>query len=159
MAIQLGDIKFFVAGSGLGGAISSGEVPSTLNALFDIISAQDGTEGGVEYRGLYVKNETSGTNALINGGITLTSGSGDMFTDIEIALAVEGVDAQMEELADEDSAPAGGVIFSGLNDKLDFPVYLEKGSYIGVWIKRIVTSGSSAINDSCTLAVTGETGA
>lgn len=159
MALQTGDMKFKLsANGGLGGAIQSGDVPNTLNGFFDLISAQEGTDGMIDYRCLYIKNETAGSNALINGAITLASQASDTYTTIAIGLAPEGINGTAQAIGDENTEPTG-VTFSDSNTPITFPANIEKNEYIALWIRRTVTSGSSAINDSTTLSITGETSA
>src|SRR5687768_16649754 len=85
----------------LGGARSTqagGIVPTALtaNSMFDDVSGAEETAGDIEYRGLYIFN--SGDVAAQNVVIWLQSNTSDADTQIAMALAGEGVNAQMETI-------------------------------------------------------------
>jgi hypothetical protein len=114
MPIVTTDIKFYLSGgaansdpnASLGGVISSTEVSGTaLNNIFDDVSGDESGPGDVEYRGIYVKN-THGSLTLQGAKLWLeseVSGGGD----IAIALAGEGLNATMETVVNESTAPVG----------------------------------------------------
>jgi hypothetical protein len=168
MPIVSSDIKYYLSGgaansdpnAALGGAISSTQLSGTpLNNLFDDVAGAESSAGDTEYRGIYVKN-THGTLTLQDAKLWIESqvASG---ANVEIALADEGLNATMETIANEDTAPSGPV-FSAPTDK---PSGLSLGNipagqFFGIWVKRIVPPASSAqANDGATLRVEGDTDA
>ena len=123
-----------------GGLITSG----ALNNLFDNVSGAEASAGDVEYRGIYIRN-THGSLTWQDVKVwvkTLTSSAG---TELDIALADEGVNVAMETIADETTAPTGPTFTrptskgTGL-DAGDIPA----GQFKGVWIRRTIPAGASA---------------
>jgi hypothetical protein len=168
MPIVSGDIKYYLSGgagnsdpnAALGGIISATEVSATaLNNIFDNVSGAESTPGESEYRGIYVKN-THGTLTLQSAKLWLESevASG---ANISIALADEGLNATMETIANEDTAPSGPS-FSAPTTKAAGLLLgnIPNGQYYGFWIKRTVPPATGAqAADGVTLRVEGDTDA
>ena len=158
MAILTTDVDTFLSGgaSNSDPNASLGGLRSTTTELNPAVSEEnlfanvDGTEasdGSTKYRGLYYENgHASITLEATTIWISTTTPSSD--TVIALALAGEGLDATMETIADEDTAPvgetftspatkAGGLVMG------DVPTL----QHFGCWVRRIVTAAASAFND------------
>lgn len=156
MAIASSDLKFYLSGgaansdpnASLGGVISSVEITSaSLHNLFDRVSGAESASGDVEYRGFYFKN-THGTLTLSDVFAWFVSNTPSSDTDLAIALAAEGVNAQMETLANESTAPAT-VSFSAPSSKgtgLSMG-NIAAGQYYGIWARRTVGAAAAAYSD------------
>lgn len=173
MPIVASDIKFRLSGgasntdpnAALGGAMSTagGGIITTdvLNNLWDNVSGTEAGAGDTEYRGIYIRNE-HGSLTYTNPILWISSNTTSGDDTIEIALADEAVDAEMETIGDESTAPTGPT-FSAPATKGAPGLSLGSlgvNSFKGVWIKRIVNSSASAANaNPYTLSVEGETAA
>ncbi len=146
----------------IGGPISTTELTDDeLHNLFAKVDAQEAEDGSTKYRGIYVKNENGHTLTLEDAIAYIESQSTSGDTSIEIAVADEAIDASMERLANEDTAPTAisgsWVSDTGTENGSDIGD-LDDGSYRGVWVKRIVNASASAYgNDSATAGFRGET--
>ena len=168
MAIVSGDIKYYLSGgagnsdpnASLGGVISSTEVSGTpLNNLFDDVSGEESGPGDVEYRGIYVKN-THGSLTLQAAKLWLESEvSGG--AAIAIALAGEGVNATMETIANESTAPVGESFTSPTSKATGLSMgNIAAGQRYGFWLRRTVPSSTPAqAADGVTPRVEGDTDA
>lgn len=144
----------------LGGALSTaagGVVDdNVLHDIFDLVSGAERLAGDIEYRGIYVRNE--GADTLFGAVIWISSDTTAAFTELDIALAAEAVNATMATIANESTAP-GGVTFShpstegtGLSIG-DIPA----GQMKGIWLRRTVSAGSTAqASDTCQISVAGD---
>jgi len=166
--ITTADIKYYLSGgasntdpnASLGGVISTTElVDDTLHNLFAKVGAAEALAGSTKYRALYIKNTNAASLTLqdIVAYISSQTTSGD--TSIEISVATEVSDATIQTIVNEDTAPTGQTYISatGVAEGQDMGD-LAAGSYRGVWIKRIVTSGATAYgSDEATIGCRGET--
>lgn len=169
MAITSSDLEYRLSGgasntspaSALGGAmstVSGGIITSAaLNNLFDDVSGDESAAGDIEYRGIYVKN-AHGSLTWQSVKIWISSLTSSADTELDIALADEGVNAAMETIADEATAPSGPS-FSRPTTKSGglSPGDIPAGQYVGVWVRRTVTAGAAAANDTGTLRAEGDT--
>lgn len=163
MALNAADIKFYEsanAGSdskgNLGGAITITEVSTTVNQFFDLISPAEAVAGMTDYRCFYIKN-TSTTNDLLNGTVTISGTPSDANTKISIGLVEVNTTAQA--ITNELTVPSG-ITFVEQGDvslPLTMSANLVQGQHVAVWVKREVSSGVGAISDGCTIRVNGET--
>lgn len=165
MAIVAGDIKKYLSGgagnsdpnASLGGVISTTEVvDDSANNLFDVADAAEALAGSVKYRAIFIKN-THGTLTLINPVVYIDSETTSAETDIKIALADES-GSPIETIADEDTAPVGPTFYDadGVGNGLSLG-NLAPGAVKGVWLKYTINASASAVNDSLTIGVRGET--
>lgn len=156
MPIVASDLKVRLSGgasnsdvnASLGGAKSSTEVTdNTTHNLFDQVSGTESNAGDTEYRGVYLHNGHGSLTAQ-NTHVYISSNTASSDTTIDIALAGEGLNATMETIANENTAPAGetfsapGSYAAGL-DMGNIP----SGQHYGLWIRRTVTAGAAAAND------------
>lgn len=136
----------------------------SLNDLFDDISGAENAASTVDYRGIAILNN-NGANVLENPVVYL---SAETAGGASIAVAVDSVaasakgsaGAQMLQIANETTAPAGPLSFSspttiGTGLALsNIPVANVKG----IWIRRTAANSSALSADGVTIAVTGDTG-
>lgn len=169
MAITATDIEFRLSGgasnssgdASLGGTISSNAVSASINAFFDRVTGAEASAGDTEYRCLYIRNSHA-TLTLYAAAVWISSNTPSGSTAISIGLGAAAVGATETAVANESTAPGGGVSFSapstygaGLSIG-DIPA----GSYKAVWIKRVVDASAPAYNnDTFTLNVQGDSGA
>ena len=134
----------------LGGVMSTttAVTDNTTHNLFDQVDGTESAAGDTEYRGVYLLNNHGSLSAQ-NTRVYISSNTSSADTNIQIALAGEGVNATMETIANENTAPAGETF----NDTpVDYATGLNMGTLAagqryGLWIKRVVTAGAAAVND------------
>jgi hypothetical protein len=134
----------------LGGVMSTTTVvtDNVTHNLFDQVDGTESSAGDTEYRGVYLLNNHGSLTAQ-NVRVYISSNTASADTNIQIALAGEGLNATMETIANENTAPAGEVF----NDvPVSYATGLNMGNIpfgqrYGLWIKRIVNSAAAAVND------------
>ena len=176
MAIVAADIKFRYSGgaantsaaASLGGIMSTdagGTIDDNVaNDLFDNVSSAESAAGDTEYRGFYVENG-HGTLALQNARVYVSADTTSATEELDIAIADEDVDVTMETIANESTAPTGPTFShpttyaAGLNLNTGTPATgLVAGSQRGVWIRRVVNSGTAAVTaNTGTIKAEGDT--
>jgi hypothetical protein len=167
MSILASDIKFLLSGgasnsdpdASLGGIISSTEVvDDTLENLFDNVTGAEHTAGDTEYRCIYVKNNSAESAANVKVYIETNTPGAD--SAVQIGLDLAGVDGTADTVADENTAPSPAVTFSsadGYANALNIGT-VAAGEVMAVWIKRIITAGSTAqANDNAVIKVSVDT--
>jgi hypothetical protein len=101
------DIRFRLSGgasnanptTSLDGAMSStGITTGTDNNLFDDVSSAEHAAGDTEYRSFYVRNN-NGTDTLFNAVVWLSANTTSTESEVDIAVADEGVNVTMETSA------------------------------------------------------------
>ncbi len=167
MPIVTAEIQYRLSGgagnsdpnASLGGIISATEiVTATLQNLFASVGAQEAQDGSVKYRGIYIIN----TNATITWQsvfLWIQANTPSPTTTFDISLATEGVNATIQTIVDEDTAPVGQVFTAPATKAtgLDMSDIPATQSY-GVWVRRTVTAGTAALAvDNAILEVEGET--
>lgn len=160
VAAATGDSSAGTAAGSLGDQVSTTQLTdATLNNLFDDVSGSESAAGDVEYRCIFVLNN-HGSLTLQNATVAVQSqttggGSIDIATD-NIAVSAKGSgSAQAAVIANESATPSGVSAFGAgplaLGD-------IGPGQVKGVWVRRTVTAGASALNpDGAILRVTGDT--
>jgi len=155
-----GDSQAGTAATSLGDQVSTTQITdATMNNLFDDVSGAESAAGDVEYRCIFVLNNHA-TLTLQNATVAVqsqTSGGAsiDIATD-NIAVSAKGSgSAQAATVANENTAPTGVSAFGAgplaLGD-------IGPGQVKGVWIRRTVGAGTSALNpDGGIIRVTGDT--
>jgi hypothetical protein len=167
--IAAGDIDYHLSGgaanndpdAALGGAISSVElVDASLHNLFDIVGSDEAAAGDSEHRCIYVKNAHP-TLTLQNAKVWIQTQTPSGDTDIQIALAGEGVNGTAETVADESTAPSGETFSAPANEGEALAIGdIPPGQHQAIWIKRNIGVGAGAYNnDSAVLRVKGDTAA
>lgn len=169
MPIVAGDIDFHLSGGvgntdpnlALGGVRSTTQVVDNVdNNIFDDVTGTEAGSGDTEYRGLYFRNAHA-TITLLNTRIWIESNTTSTDDTADIALAGEGLNATMETVANENTAPVGEVFSAPAN----YAAGLVMGSvpatqHYGFWIRRTVNASAAAFNaNSFQLKLQGETSA
>ena len=167
MSVIASDIKFYLSGGAgnsdpdvsLGGAKSTTEITdNSLNNLFDNVSGAEHVVGDTEYRCFFVKNDSA--EVAYNVKIYIETNTPAVDDTAEIGLDLAGVGDSADTVADEDTAPSPAVTFSTANsyaNALDIGT-LGAGQSHAVWVKRIVSAGSTAqANNTATLKVSVDT--
>ena len=173
MSVISSDIKIYLSwGAGntdpnasLGWVISSTEVvDNTLNNLFDNVSWVEHTAWDINYRCIYIKN-TNATDTAYNSRIFIDSNTIAVDDTINIGKDLAGVgDGSStwvaDTIADEHTDPDPAVTFTTAVDYVNAILLTDipAGSCHAVWIKRIVSAGTTAqSNNEATLKVSVDT--
>lgn len=143
-------------GTGTGAVITTSN--TTLNNLFDNISKAENFAGTVDYRCVYIHNDTSTPGALFANGALYKSGS-------SLATFQFGMEAAKNTaastIANETTAPTGITFVTATSSSplalMTSSNTLNPGDYIGVWIKRTADhiTGSGTVTDTLSLVVSG----
>lgn len=131
---------------------------ATLNALFDDVSGTESAAGDTEYRCLFILNNNATLTAQnVTIAVQSETGAG---TTITIGLDAAGVtakglgSAQAQTIANESTAPTSVTFAAGPTAVANVPA----GSCFAVWVRRVVTAGTGAINpDTAVLRVSVDT--
>ena len=130
----------------LGGVISTTALTNnSLHNLFDEVSGTESLAGDTEYRGIYIlNNHGSLTMKVTRVYISQNSTSAD--SEMDIAQADDGLNATMETVANESTAPTGPTFshpttYAGGIDYGNIP-FSQK---YGLWCKRVINAGAAAI--------------
>lgn len=169
MAITAADLKFYFSGgtsntdpdASLGGIISTTEITdSSDNNLFDDVTGAEADTGDTEYRGFYLKN-THGTLTLQDSKLWFSSNTTSADDTLNMALAGEGVNATMETIANESTAPSGESFSAPASKGAGLSVgNIAAGQRYGIWLQRVVNASASAINaNAATINWEGDTAA
>lgn len=154
MSIIAENLDFFLSGgaansdvdASLGGAKSSVElVDNTLNNLFDDVSGAEHTAGDIEYRCIFIKN-SNGSDTAYNSKVYIDTNTPGVDSAITIGLDLTGKGDVADTVADEDTAPDPAVTFvtaDGYANALDLG-NLAAGESYPIWIKRVISAGSTA---------------
>lgn len=167
MAIVEADIKLYLSGgaansdpnASLGGAISSTEwAGAVLHDLFDKVTGDENAASDVEYRGIYVKNNHGSlTWEAVKLWITDVVAGG---ADIAVALAGEGLNATMETVANENTAPSGETFSAPTTKGAGLSLGdIPAGQRYGIWVRRTATNSAAVDADGATLNLEGDTAA
>ena len=168
MAIIASDIKFYLSGgagntdpnASLGGIISTTEITDdTLDNLFDNVSGAEHTAGDTEYRCFYVKN-TNGTDTAYAVKLYIDTNTPAVDDTILIGLDLAGANATGDDIADESTAPSPAVTFVTAVDLANALSLgnLAAGVRYAIWVKRVVSAGSTAqANNSAILKISLDT--
>jgi hypothetical protein len=158
-----GDTTSSTPAASLGDQVSTTAITTaTLNNLFDDVSGAEASAGDVEYRGIFVLNNHAsltllGANVYI---VSQTAGGGTIDIGLDpAAISAKGAaGAQAATIANESTAPAG-VTFSAPTSGSPLVIGdLAPGQVKGIWLRRTVTAGASALNpDGVILATAGDT--
>jgi hypothetical protein len=136
----------------------------SLNDLFDDISGAENAASTVDYRGIAILNNNA-SNVLENPVVYI---SAETAGGASIAVAVDSTatsakgsaSAQMLQIANETTAPAGPLSFSS-------PTTIGTGLALsniptsnvkGIWIRRTAANSAALSADGVTIAITGDTG-
>lgn len=173
MPIVSTDIKNFHSGgaansnqaSDLGGAIGNEITDNIDNNAWSDVPGTEAQSGSTKYRGEYYKNNHASLE-LQNARAFIPTNTTSADDTIAIAVADEGAGngsstGVMETIANENTAPVGPAFSAPATYAagLSLPGMTTLKVH-GVWKRRIVTAGASAINaNSYQVTVQGETAA
>ena len=158
MAIVAADILYRLSGEAgntdedlaFGGVMSTTTViiDNSANNLFDKITGAQSTAGRTQYHGFYVLNN-HGSLPLENGKIWIDSETTHAGVDIEIGLALEGLNVTMDTIADEVTAPDPAVTFvDAATEGAALTLgNIPSGQRFGIWVKQVVDAGTLAKTD------------
>lgn len=164
MAIQSTDIQYRLSGgasntsaaASLGGAKSSAAVPV---AIFDDVSSAEAAAGDAEYRCVYVHNGHASLT-LIGAVLFILANTPSTSTTVDVGPGTSAVNGTEQSVADESTAPSG-VTFSAAASQAagialgDIPA----GQSRAVWVRRTISAGAGAVNDTFSFRVVGDTAA
>lgn len=139
-------------------------VDATDNNLFDDISGDENAASDVEYRGFFVYNN--------HGSLTWQSVvawlSSEVAGGANAAIAIDGTGVtannsasqQMEEVANENTAPSGESFSSPTTKGTGLSIgNIPAGSVQGIWVRRTATNSAAQNADGVTIRCEGDTAA
>lgn len=145
----------------LGGAMSTvgGGIITTdvLNNDMDDITSVEASAGITIYHGYFWEN-THGSLTYIQPKMYIDTQTASGDTSVEMAIAGEAKNLSIETVASETTAPIGEVFSAPANFAAGINVGdLDAGDYRGWWCKYIVNASASAILDTYTIGIQGDT--
>lgn len=169
MAIAASDIDLVISGgasetdpnNALGGAKSTAGggviVTDVLNNDMDDITSAEASAGITIYHGYFYEN-THGSLTYIAPKFYIASQTSSGDTSVEVAIADEAKNLDIETIANEETAPSGPVFTTPANFAAGIATGdLDASDYRGLWVKYIVGSSAAAVLDSYTLGIQGDT--
>ena len=160
-----GDSNTGTAAGSLGKYVSTTEMSTGANALFDDISGAENAASTVDYRCFFVLNNHATLtlqNAVVYLSAEVAGGAGIAIATDNIAISSKtSASSQAAQIANETTAPSGVSAFSS-------PTTAGTGLALGnigpgqvkaVWVRRTAANSAALNNDGVTLAVTGDTAA
>lgn len=171
MAIVVTDILSRLSGGpsnsdpdlSLGGVMSTTTELNPVVAeenLFNNVPGAEASTGSTKYRALYLLNN-HGSLTLENTVIWFPTQTPSSDTIIAMALAGEGLNATIETVADEDTAPIGETFTSPATKGAGLSMgNVPFSQRFGFWLRRIVSPSASAFdNDDWQFEIEGDTAA
>lgn len=169
MAIAASDIKLRISGANAsatdpngsyGGAMSTVSggiiVTNVLNNDMDDITSAEASSGITIYHNYYYKNE-HGSLTYISPKFYIDTQTNSGDTSVAMALVAEAKNVATTRLANETTAPSGITFTTPANYAGGIAIgSLDSGDYRGIWVKYIVGSSASAVLDSYTLGIQGD---
>lgn len=143
------------AAASLGGIISSNAAPA---GIFDNVSSGEAAAGDVEYRCFYIRNG-HGSLTLLGAKVWIQANTPSGDTTIDIGLGSAAISGNEQTIADESTAPIGGVTFAAAaNEAAALSIGdLAPGATRSVWVRRTVGAAAAAASDSFTIRAKGDT--
>jgi hypothetical protein len=129
----------------LGGAKSSNAASSTVDQLFDQVSASEATAGDTEYRCIYLHNG-NGSSSMLNTVVWISSNTPSASTTLDIGVGTAAVNGTEQTIANESTAPVS-VTFSAPSTQGtglalgDIP----PGEHKAIWLRRTVSAAAGAV--------------
>ncbi len=142
----------------LGGIKSSTVAPTTLNGLFDSVGAAEALAGDVEYRCIYLHNN-SATDTMTNAVVFVSANTPLAGTTIDIGVGTAAINAAEQTIANENTAPTTVTFSAPASADLGLALgNIPLGQHKAIWLRRTVTAGSgSSASDTFTLGYRCET--
>jgi hypothetical protein len=138
-----------VGNASLGGAKSSNAASSSIDALFDQVSAAEAVAGDVEYRCVYLHN--AGSVDMLDPVVWIAANTPLAGSVLAIGVGTAAINDTEQTVANESTAPAG-VTFSepasqGAGLALGSPI--PAGQHKAIWLRRTITAGAgNSANDT-----------
>ncbi len=129
----------------LGGAKSANAASGSIDAMFDQTSSAEAAAGDVEYRCVYLHNN-NGSSTMLSAVVWIGANTPNANTTLAIGVGSSAVNGTEQTIADESTAPIGGVTFSepatqgaalALGD-------IPPGQHRAIWLRRTVTAAAPA---------------
>lgn len=144
----------------LGGArstVAAGVIVSdTLHNLWDDVNGDEAVAGDAEYRAVYVENANP-TLVLQAPKLWIEVPSPSPKSEIDVALAVEGLNGEVEAVADEGTTPPVVAFVRPFSKASGVSLpELSPGSYHGIWLRRTIDPSAGALNESPAIRVEGD---
>jgi len=118
---------------------------SADNNIFDDVSGAEASSGDTEYRGSYLRN-AHGSLTWLEVHLWIESNTPGAGDQIAIALAGEGINATMETIADESTAPVGETFSEPANYAAGLDMNdIATVQHYGFWQRRVVAAGAAAV--------------
>ena len=164
MSVVAGEIKFYLSGgaanadpdASLGGVTSSVQVGAAIHDLFDSVTPEEATAGDTEYRAIDIVN-TNPTDDLEQAYLYISGETTSANSTIALGYDAAGT----QSVANESTAPGGGVTFSAPTTKatgIALGDIAANGGKKRVWLRRTITAGAAKLaGDAGQLSVTGGT--
>jgi hypothetical protein len=136
----------------LGGVKSSNAMSSTIDALFDAVTAAQAVSGLTEYRCIYLHNANA-ADLMTAARVWLSANTPLAGTTIDIGVGSSALNATEQTTANETDAPTG-VTFSAPSTAATGLALgnIPFGQHRAIWLRRTVTAGSgSSANDTFTV--------
>lgn len=162
MAIAQTDIQYRLSG-GAGNAspaASLGGAKSTTAAgasIFDDVSSAEAVAGDTEYRCVYVHNAHASLT-LVGAVVWIPTNTPSASTTVDVGVGTSAVNGTEQTVADENTAPSSVTFAAAATQGAGIALGdIPAGQSRAVWLRRTITAGAGAVNDSFTLRVTGDT--
>jgi hypothetical protein len=162
MAIASTDIQYRLSG-GAGNtspAASLGGAKSTTAAsanIFDDVASAEAVAGDTEYRCVYVHNAHASLT-LVGAVLWIPTNTPSASTTVDVGVGTSAVNGTEQTVADENTAPSGVTFAAAATQGAGVALGdIPAGQSRAVWLRRTITAGAGAANDSFTLRVTGDT--
>lgn len=138
----------------LGGAKSSNAAPTTLDQLFDQVSAAEAVAGDVEYRCVYLHN--AGSVDMIDPVVWISANTPLAGSTLDIGVGTAAINGTEQTVANESTAPSA-VSFSAPSSQgagLALGTPIPAGQHKAIWLRRTITAGAgNSANDTFTLGL------
>lgn len=142
----------------LGGAKSSTVASSTVDQLFDAVSAAEAAAGTVEYRCIYLHN-ANGADTMTNARVWVSSNTPLAGTTLDIGVGTAAVNGTEQTIANETTAPTSVTFSAPTTASAGLALgTIPPGQHKAIWLRRTVTAGAgSSASDGFTLGFDAET--
>ena len=144
----------------LGGVKSSTAASSTVDQLFDAVSAAEALAGTVEYRCIYLHNANA-TDTMTSARVWVSANTPLAGTTLDIGVGTAAVNGTEQTIANESTAPTGVSWSTAANEGAALSIgNIPAGQHKAVWVRRTISAAAAANNlDNVVLRVKGDTAA
>ena len=166
MSIITADFQFRLSGgatnadgnASLGGVKSTNAASTSVDALFDAVAAADALAGDIEYRCIYLHNN-SGADLMTAARVWIAANTPLAGTTLAIGVGTSALNGTEQTVANENTAPAGVVFTEPASAAAGLALgNIPFGQHRAIWLRRTVNAGSgSSANDTWSLGFDCET--